>query len=235
MGDFMISLSTHAKRNDDGSYIPEADAIIDEVGASARIFHCLFWSSCARRFQCLATPVGMKCMADRGMMTPKQLQILQSLSTPYGTKHVACLEWMMITASQGMEDGCFRNSYALSRQLLETTCQLRSVSVKVVDSLKSGRPPLSYTHLVQVLVDCFIWTSPLALYAELGVYSILCVGLITLFYGGLLNMAKIFLDPLGNQHFTKSSINMGMDIGVLTRESNASTSLFKEHGAKIPL
>eukprot|EP00797_Seminavis_robusta_P029777 Sro605_g174290.1 dependent protein kinase regulatory subunit (688) ;mRNA; r:21187-23250 len=234
LSDYMLALATHADRNDDGSFTAESEAIIDDIAASSRLFHALFWASCARRFYCLATPVGMASMAQRGMMTPKQLKILQCLDTPYGTKHVACLEWMMISASQGIEDSHFRNSYALSRQLLDLTCQLRSVSVQVTDSLKSGRPPLSYTHLVQILIDSFIWTSPAALYAELGIYSIPCVGVITLFYGGLLNMAKIFLDPLGNQHFTKSSVNMGMDLGVLTRESNGSTSLFKEHGAIVP-
>ena len=139
----------------------------------------------------------------------------------------------MISALQGIEEGDFVCTDALSRQLLETTCHLRATSVKVTDSLKS-RMPLPYIHLVQILVDGFIWASPLALYAILGEYSVLCVGVITLFYGGLLDMAKIFLDPLDNQHFKKTSINMGMDLGVLTRESNAGTSHFKENAAKIP-
>ena len=234
ISDFMISVATHAKRNDKGTFTPESEAIMDDIGASARLFHALFWAGCARRFYCLSSSTGMARMAHRGMMTPKQLKILQSLDTPNTTKHYACLEWMMIRASQGLEDGQFRNVDALSRQLLEVTCELRSTSVKVLDSLKS-RMPLSYTHLVQILVDSFIWMSPLALYAELGdVYSIFCVGVIALFYGGLLDMAKIFLDPLDNQNFSKTSINMGMDLGVLTRESNAATCHFKDNAAKLP-
>jgi len=58
--------------------------------------------------------------------------------------------------------------------------------------------------------------------------------MITLFYSGLLDLAKIFLDPLNNQQYSSSAMNMGMDLGVLTRESNASSSHFKENGAKIP-
>lgn len=218
ISDFMISVATHAKRNDKGTFTPESEAIMDDIGASARLFHALFWAGCARRFYCLSSSTGMARMSHRGMMTPKQLKILESLDTPNNTKHYACLEWMMIRASQGLEAGQFRNVDALSRQLLEVTCELRSTSVKVLDSLKS-RMPLSYTHLVQILVDSFIWMSPLALYAELGdIYSIFCVGVIALFYGGLLDMAKIFLDPLDNQNFSKTSINMGMDLGVLTRD-----------------
>jgi hypothetical protein len=37
------------------------------------------------------------------------------------------------------------------------------------------------------VVDSFIAMSPVALYADLGVYSILCVGVLTLFYTGLLD------------------------------------------------
>jgi len=76
--------------------------------------------------------------------------------------------------------------------------------------------------------------SPFALYPELGVYSIFCVGLITLFYSGLLDLAKIFLDPFDNQNFKKTAINLGMDLGVLTRESNAGSTIFKASATKLP-
>ena len=94
--------------------------------------------------------------------------------------------------------------------------------------------PLACTHLVQLLVDVFILISPLALCATLGVYSIPCVGILTLFYTGLLDMAKIFLDPLHNQDFTRHSKKLGMDLGVLTRESNELSALWKNTGASLP-
>ena len=94
--------------------------------------------------------------------------------------------------------------------------------------------PLAYQHFVQVSVDIFIFLAPFALYPDLGVYSIFCVGLVTLFYTGLLDLAKVFLDPLDNQSFRKSSINLGIDLGVLTRESNAGSIHFKKSGAHLP-
>jgi len=71
------------------------------------------------------------------------------------------------------------------------------------------------THFVQVLVDVFVWTAPVALYAELGVWSVICVGVLTLFYTGLMDLAKIFLDPLNKETFCNNSIYM--DIGILIR------------------
>ena len=44
-----------------------------------------------------------------------------------------------------------------------------------------------------------MWLAPFALYSDLGDYSIFAVGILTLFYNGLLNLAKILFDPLNNE------------------------------------
>ena len=48
-----------------------------------------------------------------------------------------------------------------------------------------------------MLVDSLVVLAPLALYAELGRFSIPLTGLITLFFKGLLELSKSFLDPFG--------------------------------------
>ena len=45
-------------------------------------------------------------------------------------------------------------------------------------------------------------------------------------------VAKIFLDPLDNEDFTKNSIDM--DLGVLIRESNGGSTGWKNAGARLP-
>jgi len=45
-------------------------------------------------------------------------------------------------------------------------------------------------------------------------------------------VAKVFLDPLDNEDFTKNSIDM--DLGVLIRESNAGSTRWKNSGAILP-
>jgi hypothetical protein len=45
-------------------------------------------------------------------------------------------------------------------------------------------------------------------------------------------VAKVFLDPLDNEDFTKNSIDM--DLGVLIRESNAGSTRWMNSGASLP-
>jgi hypothetical protein len=74
--------------------------------------------------------------------------------------------------------------------------------------------------------------SPLALYADLGSFSIIAVMIITLLYTGLMNLAKILLDPWNNENYRDNSIYM--DLGVLIRESNAASVLWENAGKEIP-
>jgi len=168
ISDFLLSLATSAKRNEDGTYTIEAEAMMEDIAASSRLFHALYWAKVARRFQCLSSSTGLARMAQRGMVTPKQLEVLKSLNTPDNTKYNACLEWMMIRACQGIEQDVFYNADPLSHQLLDLMCQLRASTARMTDSL-STRMPMAYTHFVQLLVDTFVWTSPFALYA--GTYA----------------------------------------------------------------
>jgi hypothetical protein len=56
----------------------------------------------------------------------------------------------------------------------------------------------------------------------LGILSVLSVGILTLFYSGLLDLAKVFLDPLDNEHYREGCGYI--DIAVLIRESNAAST-----------
>jgi hypothetical protein len=58
-------------------------------------------------------------------------------------------------------------------------------------------------------------------------YSAYCLPIILAFL-----VAKVFLDPLDNEDFTKNSIDM--DLGVLIRESNAGSTRWKNCGANLP-
>ena len=189
------------------------------------------WAANARRFRVLQTRRGLERMASRGLMTSKQLDVLQNLDLPENQKHVACLEWMMIRTDEGIRDGTVISDAAHRQMLLGKMVELRGTYAVIGDRL-DGRMPLAYTHMVQVLVDVFVWTAPIALYADLGAWSVICVGILTLFYTGLLDLAKIFLDPLDNDDFCLNSIYM--DIGVLIRESNAGSTRWKNGAVRLP-
>mmetsp|Transcript_13419 Transcript_13419/g.29141 ORF Transcript_13419/g.29141 Transcript_13419/m.29141 type:complete len:563 (+) Transcript_13419:83-1771(+) len=231
LNDFMLMLAISCKRNPDGTYTKESERLLDDVASYSRLFHALLWASCANRFKVLLTDLGLKRMAARGLMTSKQLETLQSLDIPRNQKHNACLEWMIIRALRGVDDGTIRGDFGTTHHLQQTILTLRGTYATIGDAL-STRMPLAYTHFVQILVDSFVIMAPIALYSTLGDKSILCVGIITLFYTGLLDLAKIFLDPLNNEGYYRNSIYM--DLGVLIRESNAGSTRWKNGGAQLP-
>ena len=84
-----------------------------------------------------------------------------------------------------MENGILAGDTATKGQLLNQMGDLRNTYASIGDKL-AGRMPLAYAHFVQILVDTFVLIAPLALYADLGYYSVIAFGILTLFYTGLL-------------------------------------------------
>ena len=229
---FFLLLSTNVKRNQDGTLTPESIQLLEDVGQYSRLFHVLFWASAAQRFQVLETPQGLERMESRGMMTNSQLKILQNLDVPRNQLHLAPLEWILIRCIKGMDEGIVASDTATKGQLLKKIGDLRD-SFMAIGGKMAGRMPLAYVHFVQILVDTFVLIAPIALYAELGSYSVVAVGVLTMFYTGLLNLAKIFLDPLNNEGFCKEDANF-MDLGVLIRESNNGSTRWRRVGERLP-
>jgi len=209
LNDHQLTVATNVAREKDGSMTPESEQLMDDIGQFSSLFHVLMWASTADRFQVLQTLQGLRRMATRGLVTPRQLQVLQNLTTknnlPEYKLYYSCLQWMMIRVNVAMDKGHLRNDDATKRQLIQYMASLRGSHGDIQDKLDC-RTPLAYSHLVQLLVDTFVWMAPFALYSDLGDYSIFAVGILTLFYTGLLNLAKIFLDPLNNEEFCENSI-----------------------------
>ena len=82
-----------------------------------------------------------------------------------------------------MDKGTLAGDTATKGMLLKELASLRSAFSTISDKL-NGRMPLPYAHFVQILVDTIVLTAPIALYADLGEFSVIAVGLITLFYTG---------------------------------------------------
>jgi len=223
MNDIGLLLATTAERDAKGKYTQKADELLDDVALCTRLFHVFMWANYAERFKILLTPRGMSRMFSRGVMTRKQYDILSNLR--YNEKpHEACMMWMKTRCLKGIREGALSDSSSVSDGLFGTINELRGTQASIGDAV-AGRIPLAYTHFVQILVDTFLALAPFVLYSELGVWSVPAVGILTLFYSGLLDLAKILLDPLNNDKYYQESVNM--DIGVLIREGNAGSTRWK--------
>mmetsp|Transcript_14770 Transcript_14770/g.31531 ORF Transcript_14770/g.31531 Transcript_14770/m.31531 type:complete len:573 (+) Transcript_14770:66-1784(+) len=231
LSDFNLVATTNIKRDEDGMATAESSKYLDDIALYARLFHVLMWASKSEQFSCLTTPEGLRRMNSRGIMTIKELEALQSLKVPNDRLFLAPLEWMMIRSIKAVDDGILPGDNATKGQLMNQMVAIRNKQDSISNKI-DGRMPLAYTHFVQILVDTLVFTSPFALYAKFGDLSIFAVCVITFFYTGLNNLAKIFLDPLNNENFKENSIFM--DLGVFMRETNVDSEQPQKMATKLP-
>ena len=106
------------------------------------------------------------------------------------------------------------------QQFMEKCHVIRAQYGAIGDELQ-GRMPLAYAHIVQVLLDVVLWMYPfMALSTGMAWHiSILGTGLLTMFYQGLFDLAKQFLDPYDNENYGKGDDPLVID--TLIAETNA--------------
>jgi Bestrophin, RFP-TM, chloride channel/Cyclic nucleotide-binding domain len=241
LNDISMLLATAAERQPSSSpsalpsskYTPRAAQFLEDVAVYTRLYHSLSWASLAKKFHSLLTPRGLSRMLNRGVMSREQYDVLVGIKPNFCAPHYACLMWILSRSLDAMKNGIVANDDSIRRTLIDKILTLRGVQAGMGDKL-DGRIPLAYAHFVQLLVDAFLVLAPFSLYTELGLWSVPAVGLLTLFYSGLLDLSKILLDPLDNdaEFYANSSVNM--DIGVLIRESNSGSNRWKAGLESLP-
>ena len=87
------------------------------------------------------------------------------------SRHHAVLEWIIARFVDGRRAGILEGGVAMESRFLEEACKLRATCASITDD-QSARMPLSYVHLVQILVDTLIALAPFALYPKLGVLTV---------------------------------------------------------------
>lgn len=85
-------------------------------------------------------------------------------------------------------------------------------------------------HFVQVVTDVVLVLAPFALFPRLGTLSIALSGILGLFYRGLLELSKSFLDPFGND----GSIGQNLQIDCLLGEINAKSEAWAYGAGELP-
>lgn len=134
--------------------------------------------------------------------------------------HNAVLGWLSTLFRSAITDGRMAavsgtGTSTLSMQvaLQNKVVELRSTYASIADEL-TGRMPLAYTQLVQIMVDLLICCTPFALMHSVGGFGAMVgTGLVTLFHSSILNLAKMFLDPFNNDDYGNGA---GISINVAT-------------------
>jgi len=143
-----------------------------------------------------------------------------SAGVPATQRHNNVLLWIVRLFRDGVEGGVIQGGAGLEQNFLQRVHEIRAQYGSIGDEL-SGRMPLAYAHIVQVLVDIVLWLYPVMAFGSgMGVgLGVLGCGLLSLFYSGLLGLAKQFLDPYDNENYGAGDDPLVVD--TLIAESNA--------------
>lgn len=163
----------------------------------------------------LMSTYGLKALVKKNQLTREEAEDLMNTELPPSQYAYTLLVWVGLHCMDGLEKGVLRGGNGFEENLLRQLTTLRATMFDI-DDFRAGRMPLAYVQLVQVMVDTLIVLSPFALYAELGSLSIPLVGILTLFFRGLLKLSKSFLDPFGVEGFAEQNIR----VDVLVSELN---------------
>mmetsp|Transcript_965 Transcript_965/g.1487 ORF Transcript_965/g.1487 Transcript_965/m.1487 type:complete len:470 (-) Transcript_965:270-1679(-) len=197
---------------------------------------------------------GLDGLVKAEAITSEEAQALLTSGLPPSQYTYILLEWVGLYIFEGLELGLLGHSKAnlndsndrksnietlimtsssngLEENLLRQLSALRAEYFNIGDCA-AGRMPLAYVQLVQVLVDSLVILAPFSLYSEMGSLSIPLTGLLTLFFKGLLELSKSFLDPFGNEGYPGQNIRVDvlvseLNFGVASRWSRAADAFPK--------
>ena len=222
-------------------YSPESQTLVEACTRLIRLSHTFFWAATPTAsngltdseefikdaLKCplpiddehigplLLSSYGLKALVASGQLTKSEAEDLINSELPPTQYAYTLLVWVGLHCMHGLESGTLRGGNGFEENLLRQLTTLRA-SMFDIDDFRAGRMPLAYVQLVQVMVDSLMMLSPFALYAELGSLCIPLVGLLTLFFRGLLKLSKSFLDPFGVEGFGEQNIR----VDVLVSELN---------------
>lgn len=232
---------TQADAKGSGGYSNKARELVKLCTRLIRMSHIFFWAAtptasngltdCERFIEdaaicplpvddkhigpLLLSPYGLSALVNSGQLTKEEADDLMNTGLPPSQYAYVLLVWVGLHSMNGLKDGTLRGGQGFEGNLLNQLTALRA-SFFDIDDFRAGRMPLAYVQLVQVLVDSLVMLSPFALYPELGSLSIPLVGLLALFFRGLLALSKSFLDPFGIEGFEAQNIR----VDVLVSELN---------------
>ncbi len=202
------------------TYTVPAKKVLELMSRYIRVFNLLTYASFTGSHRPLLTPQGMRRLVDRGIITADEKQVLTDAQVPVTQRHNVLLLWIMRLFQDARKAGHIEGSDGFEQQFLEK-CHVIRAQYGSIGCELAGRMPLAYAHIVQVLVDVILWMYPFMAFSTgmTPILGVLGTGLLTIFYQGLFDLAKQFLDPYDNESYGKGEDPFRID--TLIAETNA--------------
>ena len=226
LNDLGMTLAAHAARKTPASptepstYTAASRQMLELVSRYIRLFNVLTYASFTRSHRPILTPRGMRRLVERGLLTAQERQVLVDAEIPATQRHNSLILWIMRIFIEARQAGHVVGGAGFENQFMEKIHVIRAQYGAIGDELQ-GRMPLAYAHIVQVLVDVVLWMYPIMSFST-GMspfIGVLGSGLLTMFYQGLFDLAKQFLDPYDNENYGKGDDPLCVD--TLVAETNS--------------
>jgi len=253
INDLGMLAAMHAARTPDGSVTEEANELMMSLSRNLRLLHYLFYADvCYRKTvsptsqsptssvrlllsfdRASRTAPGLERLRERGLVTDREYETLVSLALPPARWYLVVMEWVAARLATGRRRGVLVGGHGLETLLLGKVCDLRAACMSIPDAL-AARMPMAYVHFTHCLIDILLLLAPFGLYHNLGCFSIPMTGVISLFYRGLLELSKSFLDPFGNRRVSYSGLSSDISIDCLVGETNVGSLVWPQGTQKLP-
>lgn len=222
-----LLFATHAARDGKGAYTPPAQKVLAAVARNIKLLQICFWAGQDVNYAPLLAPEGLRKLEGKGVLSASEASVLLDGPSPPKLRHDVVLEWLIVRANAAQHSGAVIHSHAFDHEMIHQATRLHGTCGGIMDN-KEDRMPLTYVHIVQLLVDSLLFVTPAALYPKLGIFSVPMAGLFTVFYRGLLVIGKDLLDPFNGDDDTD------VNVDVLLAEVNVGATRFYEVAAVLP-
>ncbi len=226
LNDLGMTLAAHAARKTPASptepstYTAASRQMLELMSRYIRMFNVLTYASFTRSHRPILTPRGMRRLVERGLLTAQERQVLVDAEIPATQRHNCIILWIIRAFIEARQAGHVTGGAGFENQFMEKIHVIRAQYGGIGDELQ-GRMPLAYAHIVQVLVDTILWMYPVMCFSTgmSPLIGVLGSGLLTMFYQGLFDLAKQFLDPYDNENYGKGDDPLCVD--TLVAETNS--------------
>ena len=138
------------------TYTPGSKQVLTLISRYVRLFNLLTYASFTRSHRPILTPRGMRRLVERGIITKPERLALVDADIPATQRHNAVVLWIMRVFVEGRAAGHLHGGPGFEQNFLQRCHEIRAQYGSIGDEL-SGRMPLAYAHIVQVLVDVVLW------------------------------------------------------------------------------
>ena len=159
-------------------------------------------------------------MRERGLLNRAEYDALVSANLPPSRWYMVVFVWLMSRTSAALKHGLLRRRPRPRAVAADAAVQLRGACLRgsPMSSPRGCRwrtstsPPSSSTRSS---------SSRRSPFYRLGAVSIVLGPLLVLFYRGLLELSKCFLDPFGDRRMSSTDLSADISVDTLLGESNA--------------